>query len=51
MLDRRAFVKTLLADRGDLLVVRGSARRPTTSPPPAIIRSISICGAPWAAPP
>ena len=28
----------------------GSARRPMTSPPPATIRSISICGAPWAAP-
>jgi len=51
MLDRRELVRQLLIDRRAISSSSaGSARRPTTSPRPAIIRSTFICGAPWAAP-
>ena len=49
LLDRRAVVSSLLADRKEPSSSADSAPRPTISPPPAITTAISICGAPWAA--
>jgi hypothetical protein len=51
MLERRDFVRRLLIERGDLLVVSGLGSATWTSRRPAIMRSISMFGARWAAPP
>ena len=50
MLDRRDFVRQLLIDRGDLLVVSGLGSATYDVAAAGDFRSTSICGARWAAP-
>ena len=47
LLNRRQVVSTLLADRGDAIVVGGLGASTTTSPPLATMPAISISGVLW----